>query len=71
MCKTKHAFVYDSHFKPLNKPKRCGDPIYNREYAHICVLEDKDRGTKINLIHSLISFGKLHTIEYIYKITPR
>ena len=25
MFKIKHAFVYESHFKPLNQPKSCGD----------------------------------------------
>ena len=39
---TKHAFVYDSHFKPLHQTKCCGVFIDNRDDAPICVLEDKD-----------------------------
>ena len=52
-CWTKHAFVYDSHFKPLHQTKRCGVLIDNRSDAHICVLEDKDIETKKNLRHAL------------------
>ena len=40
-CWTKHAFVYDSHFKPLHKTKCCGVLIDNRADAPICVLEGK------------------------------
>ena len=43
-CWTKHAFVYDSNFKPLHQSKGCGALIDNRSDAPICVLEDKDRG---------------------------
>ena len=42
-CWTKHAFVYDSHFKPLHQTKCCGVLIDNRADAPVCVLEDKDR----------------------------
>ena len=52
-CWTKHEFVYDSHFKPLHQTKCCGVIIYNRSDAPICVLEDKDRDTKLNLRHAL------------------
>ena len=46
---TKHAFVYDSHFKTLHQSKCCGVLIDNRDDAPICVLEDKDIETKKNL----------------------
>ena len=52
-CWTKHAFVYDSHLKPLHQTKCCGVLIYNRADAPICVLEDKDRETKKHLRHDL------------------
>ena len=42
-CCTKHAFVYDSHLKPLHQTKCFGFLIDNRSDAPICVLEDKDR----------------------------
>ena len=47
-CWTKHAFVYDSHFKSLHQSKCCGVIIDNRADALICVLEDKYRATKKN-----------------------
>ena len=53
---TKHAFVYDSHFKPLHQSKYCEDLIDNRSDAPICVLEDKDRDTKKTLRYALIEF---------------
>ena len=40
-CWTKHAFVYDSHFKLLHQTKCCGVLIGNRDDAPICVLEEK------------------------------
>ena len=40
--KTKHAFIFDSHFKPLHQSNVFGDLIDNRADAPICVLEDKD-----------------------------
>ena len=47
---TKHAFVYDSHYKPLNRTDCCGVLIDNRADAPICVLENKDRaGEKYGL----------------------
>ena len=68
---TKHAFAYDSHFKPFHQLKCCGVLIDNRADAPICFLEDKDRVTKKNLIHALIElFGGLCHAEYVYKITP-
>ena len=45
-CCKKHAFVYDSHFKPLHQTKCCGVLIDNRADAPICVLEDKERESK-------------------------
>ena len=50
---TKHAFVYDSHYKPLHQNKCCGFLVDNRADAPICVLEDKYRATKKNLHHAL------------------
>ena len=47
-CWTKHAFIYDIHFKPLHQTKCCGVLIDNRSDAPICVLEDKDREPKKN-----------------------
>ena len=70
-CCTKHAFVYDSHFKPLYQTKCCGVLIYNRVDAPIYVFEDKDRETKKKLRHSLKEFfGGLCHVEYVYRITP-
>ena len=43
---TQHAFVYDSHFSPLDKSECCISIIDNRSYAPICVLEDKYRKIK-------------------------
>ena len=40
---TKHAFVYDSHYKPLHKTEFYGVLIDNRADAPICVLENKER----------------------------
>ena len=42
-CWTKHAFVYDSHFKPLYQSKCCGDLLDNWSGSPIFVLEHKDR----------------------------
>ena len=44
---TRHAFVYDSHYKPLHQTYCCGVLIDNRTDAPICVLENKDRAGKI------------------------
>ena len=67
---TKHAFVYDSHCKPLHQTKCCGVLIDNRADAPICVFEDKDRESKKHVDHSLKEFfgGKCH-VENLYKIT--
>ena len=35
--KTKHAFVYDSHFKHLNQPKSCGI-LLTIEMMHLFVV---------------------------------
>ena len=70
MCKTKHAFLFESHFKPLHQSKSCGDPVDNRSYEPICVLGDKDRENNINLRHDLKHFGVLCTVGYFYKVTP-
>ena len=40
-CKTKNAFVFDGHFKPLHQSKCCGDIVYNRADETICVLGDE------------------------------
>ena len=48
-CKTKHAFVFDSHFKTLHQSKCCGFLIDNRDDAPICVLKDKEIETNLNL----------------------
>ena len=68
---TKHAFVYDSHYKPLHKTEFCGVLIDNRADAPIFVLEDKDRESNKQLDHALKEFfgGKFH-VENVYKITP-
>ena len=69
MCMKKHAFVYYSHFKPLHESKYCVYLIDNREDAHICVMEDKEK--KLNLMHALNVFlGVLCTVKYFYKINP-
>ena len=69
-CWGKHAFIYDSHFKPLHQLKCCGTLIDNRDDAPICVLEDKDRATNKKSRHALIElFGGLCHVEYVYIIT--
>ena len=40
-CWTKHAFVYDSHFKPLHHTKCCGVLKDNRDDAPICFWRTK------------------------------
>ena len=70
-CKKKHAFVYDSQFKPSHQSNLVGALIDNRYDAPICVLEDKERDTNLNLKHALkYLFGGQCTVEYFYKITP-
>ena len=66
----RHAFVYDSHYKPLHRTDCCGGLIDNRADAHICFLENKDRAKK-KLDYDLQQFfeGKCH-VEQVYKITP-
>ena len=67
----KHAFFYESYFKPLHRLKCCGSLIDNRVDAPICVLEDKDIDTKKKFIHALMEFfGGLCHVEYVYRITP-
>ena len=68
---TKHAFVYDIHYKHLNKADCCGVLIDNRADAPICVLEKKDRVHKRNMDYALRQFfeRKCH-VEHVYKITP-
>ena len=50
---TKHAFVFDSHFKPLNQSKYFLGLIDNRADAPICVLEGKERKKKMILRNAL------------------
>ena len=68
---TKHAFVYDSHYKPLHKTECCGVLIDNRADAPIFVLEDNDRASKRDLHLALRQFfeGRCH-VEHVCKITP-
>ena len=69
--KTKHAFVFDNNFKPLHQSICCGSLIDNRADAHICVIDDKERETNINLRYALKDlFGGHCTAEYVYKIIP-
>ena len=71
MRKEKHAFVYDSHFKPYHQQIFFWDIIDNRTDAPICVMEGNDRITDLNLKHALKNvFGGLCTVEYVYEITP-
>ena len=65
-CKTKHAFVYDNHFKHLQQSKNYGDLINNTGNAPIFVLEDNDRDTKLNLKHSL----KISLVEFPILLLP-
>ena len=55
-CNTKHAFVYDSHFKTLYQSKCYEAIIDNRADAPICVLEDNKIDTKLILRHALKYF---------------
>ena len=68
---TKHAFIYDSHYKPLHKTEFYGVLIDNRADAPICVLEEKDRASKKDFHHALRQLfeGRWH-VEHVYKITP-
>ena len=67
----KHAFFYDSHYKPLHQTKCCRVLIDNRADAPICILEDKDRESKKQLDHALTDFfGGKCQVEIVYKITP-
>ena len=68
---TKHAFVYDSHYKHMNKADCCGVLIDNRADAPICVLENKDRDTMKRMKCVLRQFfeGICH-VEHVYKTTP-
>ena len=62
-CKTKHEFVYDSHFKPLHQSKCCGAINDNRADTPICVLEKNYRDTRFNLRHELkIFLGRQCTV---------
>ena len=71
MRKEKHAFVYDSHFKPYHQQIFFWDIIDNRTDAPIFVLNDNDKGNELNLKNALkIFFCLLCTVEYIHKITP-
>ena len=38
---TQHAFVYYSNFSTKDKSECCGEIIYIRSYAPICVLKEK------------------------------
>ena len=42
-CWTKHAFIFDRHFKPLHQSKWCGALVDNISDAPIRVLEGKYR----------------------------
>ena len=66
-----HAFVYDSHYKPLHQTECCGVLLDNRADAPICVLEDNDIASKKDLHLALRQFfeGRCH-VEHVYKITP-
>ena len=55
-CWKKLEFVYDSRFKPFHQSKCCGGLIDNRSDAPICVLEDKEIETKLNLSYALKDF---------------
>ena len=44
--KTKHVFVYDSHFKPLDKPKCCGGIFDDIADVTIFVLLDNEKKSK-------------------------
>ena len=68
---TKHAFVYDSHFKSLHQAKYCGVLLDNRSDTPICVLEKKGRELKKKLDDALKEFfgGKCH-VENVYRINP-
>ena len=67
MCKKKHAFVYNIHFKPSHQSKCFGDLIDNEVNAPICVLGEYNRETKLSLKHSLkMFFGGLCTVKYLF-----
>ena len=64
MWKTKYVFVYHGHFKNLHEPKCYGYIIDNIPDALIRVLEDNNRGTKLNLKHPLKNLcGEMCTVE--------
>ena len=69
---TQHAFVYDIYFTTTVKSACQGEIIYNRRYAPICVLEEKDRKTTTKLKHMLRKFSEgTCMVEYAFKITAR
>ena len=67
---TQHAFIYASHFSPLDKIGCCGAIIDNISYAPIWVLEVKDIKSKISLKNMLRKFFKgTFIVEYNFKVT--
>ena len=67
---TQHAFIYDSHFSTLDNSEVCGSMIYNRLYAPIRVLEEKDRKSKATLENTLSKFSDGNCIvKYEFKVT--
>ena len=70
-CKTKHVFVFDSHFIPLHQSKCCEALIDHIADAPIFVFDEYGIETKLHLRHALKTFfGGLCIVEYVYKITP-
>ena len=69
--KTKRAFFYDIHVKPLHQSKCCEALIDHIADAPIFVFDEYGIETKLNLRHALKTFfGGLCIVEYVYKITP-
>ena len=67
---TQHPFVYDSYFLTKVKSACRGAIIDNRRYLPICVLEEKDRESKLtlkNILRTLFQ-GKC-TVNYTFKVT--
>ena len=69
---TKHVFVYDIYYLTKVKSARRGATIENRRYSPICVLEEKDRETKLTLKNMLRNFFQgTCTVIYAFKVTSR
>ena len=70
--KTKHTFLNDSVFKPLDQPKCWEDIIDNVENVPMCVLDDNVMESKNRLENALRNFFRGQCISgCVHKITQQ